>query len=238
MRLKPYVLKFKRELILLAVVLLTVSIFAKETRDVVIVMDTGLTVNQDSLPYLCESGHVDFSGSGTIDDNNGHGTNIAGLVARGLDTKKQCIVIVKYYDTDKDPYNKQEPGEALDRAWNYLLTTNAKWINMSFVGEVYVQNEYSAIKQLLARGTKVVVAAGNEALNFDDKCERYPACYGFKSPNWYVVGAYDLSLSNFGGPVNIVLQGMNQRGHFGPLMSGSSQATGNATAKIIKGLIK
>ncbi len=231
---------FKRELILLLVVLFTVGVFAQETRERVVIMDTGLTFNADSLPYVCKDGHMDFSGS-TLDDNVGHGTNVAGLVARGLDVHKQCITIIKYYDRDgkgQDPYNGQKPHDVLVAAWAYLLTLDAKWVNMSFVGEIYVKEEYSTIKTLLERGTKVVVAAGNETLDFAVKCERFPACYSFKSPNWYVVGAQDLSVSNFNGPVNVLQPGLSQRGHFGPMMSGSSQACANATAKIIKGLIK
>jgi hypothetical protein len=229
---------FKRELILLAVVLLTVSIFAKETRDRVVIMDTGINMGKDPLPYLCQDGHIDFSGSGSIQDNNGHGTNIAGLVARGLDTTKQCITVIKYYDTDTDPYNGQKDDIALVNSWNYLLQVNAKWVNMSFVGEIYVPQEYTVIKTLLDRGVKVAVAAGNEKLDLSIKCERFPACYKFNSPNFYVVGAYDVIQSNFNGPVNVLDAGRNQRGHFGPMASGSSQATANVMSKIIKGLIK
>lgn len=229
---------FKRELILLVVVLFTVSVLSKETRDRVIIMDTGINMGKDPLPYLCQDGHVDFSGSGSIQDNNGHGTNIAGLVARGLDTKKQCITVIKYYDTDTNPYNGQANDISLINSWNYLLQLEAKWVNMSFVGEIYVTQEYTVIKTLLDRGVKVAVAAGNEKLDFNIKCERFPACYKFNSPNFYVVGAYDVEQSNFNGPVNVLEAGWNQRGHFGSIATGSSQATANGMAKIIKGLIK
>lgn len=235
---------FNTEIILLLTVLLTVSVFGagssialKDPRDRVVIMDTGVASNAASLPYLCTDGHIDFTGTG-IEDNNGHGTNIAGLVARGLDTTKQCITVIKYWNTDANPYNNRNIDDVLNEAWAYLLLLNPKWVNMSFVGEVYVTAEYKTIRTLLARGTKVIVAAGNESLNFDVQCNRYPACYSFKSPNWFVVGAYDISLSNINGPVNVVLPGLAQRGHFGPMMSGSSQATGNATAKIIKGLMQ
>lgn len=228
---------YQREIILALTVALSISIFAEEKRDRVVIMDTGIVPNEFNAQFLCKDGHMDFTGLG-IEDANGHGTNIAGLIARGLDTTKQCITVVKYYHDTENMYNGQDPDTVLKASWAYLLTLQSKWVNMSFTGQDYMIDEYRTIKRLLDRGTKVMIAAGNEAKNLNTDCDVYPACYPFKSKNFYVVGAYDLSLSNFNGPVNLLQPGLNQRGHFGPLMSGSSQATANATAKIIKGVIK
>lgn len=229
--------KYKREIILLIVVLFTSYVLGAETRDRVLVMDTGIQITEVSSRYLCKDGHYDATGAG-IEDLIGHGTNIAGLIAKGMDERKQCITVLKYYHTDEDPYNKQDPNEVLSNSWNHILTLKVKWVNMSFVGPIFINEEYKLIKSLLNNGVKIAVAAGNESINFDNGCYRYPACYNIRSSNYYVVAAKNAPFSNHNGPVNVYENGTWQRGKFGPLMSGSSQATANAMAKIISGEIK
>jgi hypothetical protein len=196
-------------------------------------MDTGIQKTEYSIPYLCKDGHLDVTGT-SLDDSEGHGTNIAGLIARGIDIKKQCITVLKFYHTVENPSGNRTLDNTLRDSWAHIRKLNSKWVNMSFSGESYIREEYLTIKQLLKNGTKVVVAAGNEKKNLSVKCEVYPACYEFNIPGFYVVGAKDTEFSNFGGPVSIIEFGGWQRGYFGPLQSGTSQAAANWTAKLIK----
>jgi hypothetical protein len=225
--------KFKRELILLIVVLFTVSVLSKETRQQVVVMDTGIVLDKQSIPYMCTEGHIDLTGTGLV-DNLGHGTNVAGLIAKGMDLKKHCLVIIKYYNTEENPTSGQNVGEVLDRAWDHLLTLNASYVNMSFTGEFYVHKEFKTIRTLLDRGVYVSVAAGNEGKDLTNNCLYYPGCYGFKSKTFFVVSSLDGTFGNRNGPVNVYEWGVNQKGLFGPTATGTSQATANWTANLLR----
>lgn len=191
----------------------------KDTRIHVAVIDTGVNVKLAHL-YMCKDGHKDLTGKG-LNDVHGHGTNVAGVLAKTMNTNTHCLQIIKWYhDSSKmsEPYQKLME-DALDTAHRY----NAKYINMSLSGAGPIASEFALMSVLLSEGTEIYVSAGNNSRNLDVNCNAFPACYRFNYPNFHVVGAYDVPVSNKGSWIEME-HGNNVEG-FGVLMSGSSQAT-------------
>ena len=224
---------FYRELLLLFLVVISVQIFSQETRKVVAVVDTGLPYNRAILPYLCKGLQYDVTEHG-IQDYNGHGTNVLGLVAKGINPKTHCLSMIKWWHTAEETnLNKHLVDSRIKSYMNILSKIQPVLINMSLSGSGYSVPEYEGLKSLLSKGIKAVVAAGNTGSYLTTSCTSYPACYAFKDKNFYVVGTSD-SFSNFGGPVTDILPGSDQCGIFGLCMSGTSQATGNKSAELLK----
>src|SRR5690606_16619997 len=82
---------------------------AEDSRQIIMVIDTGLKMTKEIYPYVCQAGHKSYIfGQKALEDHNGHGTNVAGLIAKGMDPKKQCLVIVKFWDQDMNGVNTME----------------------------------------------------------------------------------------------------------------------------------
>lgn len=217
---------------LLAVVIAVTSssmAYAPEVRTRIAVIDSGITVTEAIKPYLCESGHKDLTGAG-LEDHNGHGTNIAAIVAKGIDRSKQCIVIVKWYDSWRNKLAYTEG--AIDAA----LDAGAVLVNMSYGGGDSSLEENRAVRRGLTKGVTFVMAAGNNGQNLSHDCNYFPACEFAGVKNVYVVGALDKNdtrayFSNYGKPVNAWALGVDVKAG-GRVMSGTSQATANVTARL------
>ncbi len=189
------------------------------------IIDTGIRLTPETRKYMCKES-FDATGEGIIDFES-HGTNVAGLIVKGIPSTKVCLVIVKYYA--KINVNDQMYQEAL----KYVLQNPTEYVNMSLESSVYLPYEYKTLKALTEKGTKITVAAGNNKINFDTQgCKIYPACLKL-TDNFYVVGAYDLFKSNFNGPVTYWMPGMYQKG-FGIYESGTSQASANYMNFLLK----
>jgi subtilisin family serine protease len=201
----------------LLTLLLSLNVGA-ESRYQIAVVDTGIASTYMEHPALCKSGHKDFTGLG-LHDVHGHGTNIAGIIAQGIDTTKNCIVVLKYYH---DLWMQDAYIGALREIVqkNYLVAV------LALSGPDYVRVE----KELLKQVPIVVAAAGNNAIDLGVNCLSYPTCYRLE--NVVSVAASDLLVSNKGGPVRAYEKGANQTG-WGVTMSGSSQATANHVVTII-----
>jgi hypothetical protein len=221
---------FKREIILLLTLFISFSIFAGEKRVRVAIVDTGIKFNSQTAPYLCSDGHADFTGYG-LADLHGHGTNIAGLIARNLNNKTHCLTIIKYHHTDKES-SRIGVYDGLIMAYKHVLNLNVAYLNLSLSGPAFDQDEHNHIKTILDSGTIVTVAAGNQKLDLSKACTIFPACYRFKNKPYYVVASFNGFFSNYGGPVNRYQNGVNQA-WWGKPMSGSSQACANQMAEIL-----
>lgn len=206
--------------------------YAPEMRKKVVILDTGITTDFPSQ-YLCSEGHKDFSGLG-ITDTHHHGTNIAYILKEYVNPKKECLLIVKFYNANSHWY-----GNHLSEAYNYILTLHPSYVNMSFGGEGLFIVEKNTINTLLKQGVIIAVAAGNSGQNLNWNCFYYPACYAkeFNSPNFYVVGSckngqYEY-YSNYGEVVNSCENGTKvQGGDY--IFTGTSQATAIKLGKIIR----
>jgi len=110
-------------------------------------------------PKLCKDGHKDFTKKG-IKDNHGHGTHIAGLIAKYAENSSYCLVIVKQYSSKN---TGEENLKTSIEAFEYLNTIDIDLINVSGGGPGFSYKEYAAIKNLLDKGVIIVAAAGNES---------------------------------------------------------------------------
>lgn len=162
------------------------------------VVDTGLDLDSEEFkPYLCPTGHRDFTGLG-IQDDDGHGSEVTGLIisnARGSDF---CIVVYKFFSNRA----RLSWNSALLGALREINRQRFEVANLSLSGEGFLQDEYSEFKA--NQFTTFVTAAGNDGVSLDED-PRYPASYGFK--NIIVVGALNKftgkkrELSNYGSIV-------------------------------------
>ena len=165
----------------------------------VAVIDTGLNINSPKYqPYLCKSGHKDFTFS-SLNDTNGHGTTVVDLIIENAKDKDFCLVIYKFYKDNAGYKNIIFYAAALEE----VNKTKPDIVNMSLAGPEENEIEKTILKQNVK--TLFVVAAGNDNVNIGvDK--RFPASYDFN--NMIVVGAKDkngvkLRTSNYGTPVDV-----------------------------------
>lgn len=219
--------------LIIAFCFMTGMVFAKETRKVIAVIDSGIQFMPNLNKILCKDLSRDFTQMGLRDvSENGHGTNVAGIIASKMNSKTHCLAIIKYFHTYKLPYGRQNPYIILNLVMNYLKILKPAYINFSSAGGSFDFNEYTTLGDLVDGGTKIVVAAGNNGVNLtEETCSVFPACYYFDSPNFYVVGA-DTLKSNKLGPVKYIKPGISQCG-FNICLTGTSQATANMTAELI-----
>lgn len=198
------------------------------------VIDSGYTITEYSEAELCDDGHKDLTNT-TIKDRHGHGTHIVNTLVANLDVNvKYCIILVKWYD----PYiNKFKTIDTSRSAFEYLLTQKVDIINYSAGGSAKNEQEKKHITELLKRGVKIFVAAGNDGNNLNKDCYYYPACYDI---GLEVVGNWDKNKvrhesSNYGKIVTRWENGVDviqDTGYNGQIaMTGTSQATAIASAK-------
>lgn len=177
----------------------------------VAVLDTGVDINHADLnPYLCKnSGEIannnidddgdgyrdnvygyDFlNGDGNPQDDNGHGTHVAGIIGvagndptgAGSYGKKICVMPLKFLGPD----GSGSVSGAVE-AINYAIAKGAQVLNHSWGGSVQSEALYQAIKDSYAHNMLHVAAAGNMGRN-NDSGPVYPASY--ELPNIISVGA-------------------------------------------------
>ena len=120
---------------------------------------------------------VDGKGSG--DDQQGHGTHVAGIIgARGNNDRGIAglcwsvkIVAVRVLDADGRGTWSQEIAGI-----DYAIAAGAKVINASFGGPTGSELVREAIQRAKSKGVLLVAAAGNDGVN-DDATPAFPAAY-------------------------------------------------------------
>lgn len=202
-----------------------------ETRIKIAVIDTGIKLTKETKKYLCNGKHYDVTGKG-IEDTNGHGTNIAGIISKQIDVKKFCIIVLRYFDE----FNTQNVLHI--KAFELALKEDVKYINFSSGGLGSNLSEKEAIQKILNNNIYFITASGNNNQELSTKsCNYFPACYNFKSQYFKVVGNGKsnedrLGMTNFGEVVTDWRPGMNIEG-FGITLSGSSQSTAVKTGELV-----
>lgn len=190
---------------------------------IVVVMDSGVAYNHPDLGGKILSGE-DFGnygfnfcltdGAGNVYDYIGHGTHVSGVIAAvsnnnfgmvGINGNNVKILNMKV--TCGKEYSINFLAEL--RAFSKIIQLknkgyNIKFVNMSFGGNEYSEDERLAVKTLLDNGIYPIAAAGNDGKNIVN----YPA--GYESV--VSVGATDesddmASFSNFGDWVDIFAPG-------------------------------
>lgn len=229
------------------------------TRPIVAVIDTGL----DTTHYVIENtdalwtntdeipgngidddgnGYVDdvhgwnfVSNSGTMIDDDGHGTHVSGIVlsvdqniyASTLHRSKIEIMPLKFLDGN----GSGSTSNAI-RAIYYAVNNGATVLNNSWGGSSYSSSLLEAINYSYSKGAIFVAAAGNAGTN-NDSAPMYPSNYSV--PNVLSVAAttdsdYKASFSNFGkttvnlGSPGVYILSTIPGDAFGT-MSGTSMAT-------------
>lgn len=224
---------FKR----IAVLLVSLVIPASATlagpidKQVIAIIDTGVDLNNIEVKAaMC--GGEDFTGQG-LQDADGHGTNMFLTISRQVNLSKFCLMPLKWYHTKehRNWLDTPVPLTYIVSAINRAIRVKAKIINMSLNGSRSFEPERQALKRALDLGLTVVVAAGNSGKDLSSKCSSYPACYAFKSKNFYVVAGVDENgmvskNSNYGGPVNAV------EAYGNDLTAGTSVSAAIHTAKV------
>lgn len=223
----------------------------------VAIMDTGLDLEDPRFKYLlCSYGHKDFTGEGIQDDDT-HGTHIAGLIKvnAGFYNRDYCLIIVKWLGLKR---HKENTVKAYMEALKYISEVKPDIVNISG-GGISLENEYTIIKSIPS--TVFVVATGNRGLDMKiNKNNRYyPASLTFDRSIKNVVPVGSLTdkglrvgSSNYGAPrmqweigddvVSTFPEWYCQKfGNTIPrshgcmgIMSGTSMATAVHTGKLIK----
>lgn len=202
----------------------------QESRTKIAIIDTGISINETTKPYLCNGNHYDLTGFG-IEDKISHGMNIAGIVAKQIDTQKNCLLIIKYFHTQGTSFNTI-------KAFKIAKEEKVKFVNYSSGGSGDSLSEKDAIKSLLNNKIYVIVASGNFGNNLSKTtCDYFPACYNFDNSYFKVVGNGQSedkrhTTSNYGKVVTDWRNGQRVEG-FGVTMSGSSQATAILTGELV-----
>jgi hypothetical protein len=219
-----------RKLLLLMFLIYSVKALSTDDRIRIVIIDTGISVSQYNSSYVCKDGHKSFVDT-DIYDTNGHGTNIISIVSLGINVRTHCIVSYKFYSDSK--------SNSIEQVINALLSAmrddRIKYINMSMEGAGSYIFEKKLIRALLDRGVIITVAAGNKRQDLDIECNTFPACYkkDLDYENFYVVGS-KLTSSNYGKVVTDIFSGRNVGS---PIMSGTSQASAQKLADILKHVV-
>jgi len=188
---------------------------------IVAVVDTGIRNTHEDLSanmFVDANGHNGFdfvNKDNDPADDNGHGTHCAGIIGAianngrggaGVMGTRVKLMSVKVL-------NAQGSGSfsAIVNGINYASVNGAKVINLSFgVSSESASADLDvdpgitgAIQNAVARGAVVVIAAGNENFNMDQKLS-YPANQGKRFAGVITVGSLDTvnrtrsAFSNFG----------------------------------------
>lgn len=208
------------KIILMLVFLISYNCFAEETRDKIVVIDSGVGISQFNKHFMCKNGSITTFPNSTIFDNDGHGTNIIGLIASKINSKTQCIVSIKTWDVEANM-------DAYLNALEITRNLKPKFVNISMTGEGFNFKELMGLISITNNGGTIIVAAGNEGINLDNDCKIYPACYKkiisrFNKNKFYVISTLTTGSGNSGSIVSAYLDGKN-KGF--PVRSGTSQAT-------------
>ena len=203
----------------------------------VAVVDTGLDLTDIRLKkHLCPTGHKNFVDGESLDDTEGHGTHIVGLIEKYARNSNYCILVYKFYSDSASGFLDQK-REVL--SMRQAVRDGATIVNFSAGGPVFSEEESLVIKQ--NPQVTFVVAAGNEGENLDiPGNEFYPASLFYK--NMEVVENVDKRgnrnpSSNYGSKVEYAENGTDvvsylPNGGLG-IMTGTSQATAIFSGKLV-----
>jgi subtilisin family serine protease len=125
-------------------------------------------------PKLCNYGHKDLTGTGYRTDNHGHGTHVAGLIAKYAGKANYCLVIIKYYDPKQTGRNNVKNTV---KAFQHAINIGVDMINYSGGGSEFNYKEYVVVKKALDKGIVFVAAAGNDNQKIDYHISRLDIKY-------------------------------------------------------------
>lgn len=181
-------------------------------------VDTGVRITHDELAGQVLDPQVHFGGyaldvyhnDNTVEDLQGHGTFIAGLVVAAGDNGNTITGVAPGCRVIPVKITDDMSAETLDVVAGCLLAFNlgAKVINISFGTDVEIPIEQDMVNQIWEGGAVLVSVAGN----FGDDTIQYPGAF----ENAICVGGTNKAdtrweNSNFGPTVNVAAPAMNLR---------------------------
>lgn len=207
----------------------------------VAIVDTGIDLTHPDLAGEIIGGYNAIYPTKSPNDDNGHGTHVAGIIGAINNTvgvvgvaPKVSLMPIKVLGANGSGYYS-DIIEGID----WAVAHGAKIINMSLGGSADVQSLHDAVTRAKNAGVTVVAAAGN-----DGGVLIYPAAY-YEAVS---VGATDsnnliASWSNRGAGLDLVAPGVNiystYKGSTYATLSGTSMATPHVAgaAAVLAGLI-
>lgn len=174
----------------------------------VAVLDTGIDLDHEDLSANITGGYNAING-GSYDDDNGHGTHVAGIIAaipnngRGVAGVAGHAKLLAVKVMDKDG---KGTTDIIAKGVRWAADHGANIINLSFGGYDYDELFQQAVNYAYNKGCVVVAAAGNDGVNKIS----YPAAFD----NVLAVGAVNASdelasFSNVGPKVEVYAPGVN-----------------------------
>jgi subtilisin family serine protease len=175
-------------------------------------IDTGC-----DMSHLGLQGNLDTAGAlnlvernQPVDDDFGHGTHVAGIIAATSDAAGMLGVAFKAQVMPIRVLGVDGTGSSFDTvsAIEYAVAHKARVINMSLGSPDHSDVEADAIQAAVDAGVVVVAASGNEAV--DGNYLEYPACY----PGVVSVGAIGpdmkrAAFSNYNSFVTVCAPGVD-----------------------------
>ncbi len=178
---------------------------------VIAVLDTGVSLTHPDLEGKVLPGYNALQDNNHVEDDNGHGTAVAGLIAASTNNQQgiagMCwgcrILPVKVL-------NARGGGDdaSVSRGVRWAVDNGAQIINMSLGGSRESQTLREAIEYAFQQGVLIVASSGNDRPNGNPI--NYPAAY----PEVIAVGATGTSdaiagFSNTGDYIMIAAPGVN-----------------------------
>jgi len=146
----------------------------------VAVIDTGIDVTHTDLKDNLSGSNASVGSiASTVQDTNGHGTNVAGVVAASLNSSathgvayQSTILAVKISDDGTATVSDAAAG------FDYAIAQGAKVINYSFGSSGFSSTLADAVQRAVDAGIIVVSAAGNDGNAESDFTARLSNCAG------------------------------------------------------------
>lgn len=141
------------------------------------IIDTGIDSDHPDLKNrICDGINTLYSASDSIEDENGHGTHIAGIIAaekNGFGTigvaPKADLYIAKAFAADGT-----SNFASIEKAIKWMIDKNVDVVNMSFSSSSGGRAYTELIHRLYLNGISIICAAGNEG-ELGDNTIGYPA---------------------------------------------------------------
>jgi subtilisin family serine protease len=173
----------------------------------VYIFDTGIRLTHQEFGNRAIMGYDGYAWQGESTDGHGHGTHVAGIVGGNMFGTAKGVRLIAVRVLGNDGVGAwSEVAAGIDWATAHH-TSNLAVGNLSLGGGGSVRFVEDAIRQAVADGITMCVAAGNQAID----AEYYTPA---RTREAITVGASDMSdgyanFSNFGGVVDLIAPGVN-----------------------------
>ncbi|KQY47503.1 hypothetical protein ASD18_09320 [Cellulomonas sp. Root137] len=208
---------------------------SRGTGTVIAVLDTGIRASHEDLAgRVIVPGYNAIDGSSDVDDDQGHGTLVAGIAAArgnngvGLAGAAWDASVLPVKVLDENGYGfDSDVAEGITWAADHGATV----INMSLAGPDTSPAILAAMQYAVAKKVVVVAAAGNDG----SSVPHYPAAYAAEVPGVLSVAATDdygtrAGFSNWGDSISLAAPGVDVVGASAALDTWYSLGTGTSMA--------